>query len=131
MKDISVDNLISEIKKEAEEKGLYYDAIDFESLPIRPIDHKPFDRETLKNYLQTNKENRIIAPVYRIESNPVKRFVKAFAKKLTGLLYLNAIEEQERHNERSEMIEELLLSKIEEQDEEIAILKERLKRLEK
>ena len=100
--------------------------ISFDEVEPLSIEADVFRKSRYKEILDEYKDNRIISSVYYKEPNIFRRLYKAIVRKLTSIMYLVAIEEQERHNQRSEEIERMILGRFEELDRENKFLKKRL-----
>ena len=127
------DKIISEIENNPPviDEKLPRVSLSFDEVSPLSLGADVFIKDQFDEIMKENEENRIIAPVYRIDKNPFKRLYKAIVRKLTAIMYLNAIEEQERHNERTEALIRMLLGKTEQLERENRLLKLRLEDCEK
>ena len=133
MRSEKFDNIINEVKNNPPvmPDALPDRFISFDEVEPLSIEADVFRKDRYEEILEEYKDKRIIASVYYKEPNILKRIYKAIVRKFTSIMYLVAIEEQERHNQRSEEIERMILGRFEELDRENKFLKKRLEACEK
>lgn len=101
MKDINVEQIMSDIRSNIKEKGLKASSLKFCSIPITSsdvVEYGQSDKELLEHTLYVIKKNAKINMYYKFPSKGIKLFIKKVIRRIIRPVLIPNIETQETFN---------------------------------
>lgn len=127
MKEIDVEKIMSEIRKDIKAKNYEETAFDFNSIKIKTIDEikvMTFNINELKNSLSFLTSNWGITPFCTLQGTGIKLFIKKAIRKIVRPSFIQNFDSQKRFNEKVAQALTQMIFFIEELDAKIKGLEE-------
>ena len=101
MKEINVEEIMAEIRKEIEEKGYSPDMLTFKDVSDRYIDGRSFDLEEFKNTIVSLELTKYVPWKQENLGGGLKGFIKKTVQKLIGFIIMPISDGQNAYNQQT------------------------------